>query len=72
MPLLFPIFFLFQFLSLFSCAVVFEFPGSVLHLWWKLIKNVKELTEATKVLKEHVSFFSRNQTLFFNLLLCVF
>ena len=33
----FPIFFLFQFLSLFSCTVVFEWPASVLHLWWKLV-----------------------------------
>ena len=48
----FPIFFcLFQFLSLFSCTVVFEWPASVLHLWWKLVKNIKELTETMKVLK---------------------
>ena len=34
----------------------------------KLVKNIKEITEAMKVLKGHLSFFSRNRTLPF---LCV-
>ena len=32
-------FFLFQFLSLFSCNVIFECSASFLHLWWKLVKK---------------------------------
>ena len=52
----FPLF-LFQFLSLFSCTVVFEFPAYVLLFWWKSVINSKELSDATKVLKGHLTFF---------------
>ena len=36
---LFPQIFLFQFLTLFSCNVIFEYSASFLHLWWKLVKK---------------------------------
>ena len=46
-----PIFCLFEFLSLFCCTVtvIFEWPASVLHLGWKLVK--KKLSNLPKVWK---------------------
>ena len=32
---------LFQVLSLFSCTFIFECLASFLHLWWKLVKKIR-------------------------------
>ena len=57
--------FVFQFLSLFSCNVISACSVFFLHLWWKLVKNIKELTEGMKVLKEYLSFFLKIGLFFF-------
>ena len=56
-----------QFLSLFSCTVIFELPASVLHSRWKYVKTIKEPTEATTALKGKVGTrksFSKSKVLY--------
>ena len=46
-------FFLFQFLSLFSCTVIFECSASIFHLWWKLVQKMWNIR---KLRKGHICF----------------
>ena len=46
--------FLFQFLTLFSCNVIFECSASFLHLWWKLVKKIWNIR---KLRKRHLCLF---------------
>ena len=61
----FPNFFSSIFVVQFSCTVIFEWPASVLHLWWKLVKKLRNPRQLWKFLRDILFFFFLNRTLFF-------
>ena len=51
--------FLFQALSLFPCTVIFECSASFLHLWRKLVKEIRNIPKLRKLRRDILLWFSK-------------